>query len=109
MLILRPSKIKSAGVGVFTTVSIKRGGRIILFSKKENIKFIKTNKPNFFTKRFCPYDKAKKGYWCPEDFCRMSIGWYINHSKNSNVSPIKWVALRYIKKGEELTTNYKDL
>ena len=109
MLILRPSKIKGAGVGVSTTLNIKRGERVTLFSKNERSSLVKTDKPDFFTKRFCPYDKTRKGYWCPQDFHRMSIGWYINHSKKPNVSPVKWVAIKYIRKGEELTTDYRNL
>jgi hypothetical protein len=109
MLVLKPSKIKGAGVGVFTIQPIKKGERVDLFSQGEKILLIKTNKPNFLQKRFCPYDKEEGGYWCPTAFNRMSIGWYINHSKKWNIEARTWVATKHIKKGEELTTNYKVL
>src|SRR3990167_9644051 len=109
MLVLRPSKIPKAGVGVFTTEVIKKGVEAPLFAKGERYKLIKTNKPDFLTKRFCPYDKPRKGYWCPQDFHRMSIGWYINHSAKPNISATNWKTTRFIRPGEELTTDYSKL
>lgn len=46
---------------------------------------------------------------CPEDFGRMHIGWYLNHSKNSNTKcdeDYKWYAARDIKAGEEILIDY---
>ncbi len=108
-LILRPSKLPKAGVGVFTIDNIKCGDKVPLFSKGESVELLRTKKPDFLTKRFCPYDKEQKGYWCPKNFHRMSIGWYINHSKKPNIEGVTWKALRPIKKGEELTVDYKYL
>lgn len=108
-LILRPSKLPKAGVGVFTIKSIKRGEKIPLFSTGEKIELLTTSKPDFLTKRFCPYDKDAGGYWCPQNFHRMSIGWYINHSKKPNVEAVTWKALKAIKAGSELTVDYKRL
>lgn len=108
-LILRPSKLPNAGVGVFTVKSIKRGEKVPLFSNAEQVKLKKTDKPDFLTKRFCPYDKEAGGYWCPQNFHRMSIGWYINHSTKPNIEAVTCKALRAIKKGEELTVDYKRL
>jgi Proteins containing SET domain len=44
-----------------------------------------------------------------QDFHRMSIGWYTNHSKQPNVETRTWKALRDIKKGEEITIDYDAL
>jgi hypothetical protein len=48
-------------------------------------------------------------YGCPESFSLMTVSWYINHSKNPNVGcdeHYKFVALRDIREGEELTADY---
>ena len=106
-LILKPSKI--CGLGVFTTAPIKCGAKPPLFSIKERVKLVREADANFLTRRYCPYDEKMNGYWAPENFNRMSIGWYLNHSPRPNIHSKTFVALRYIKRGEELTVDYRQL
>jgi len=48
-------------------------------------------------------------YGCPLSFNRLTPSWYLNNSKKPNVrcdENYDFVALRTIKAGEELTTDY---
>ena len=55
----------------------------------------------------------RNGKWLVPDFGLngMDISWYMNHSENPNVvmfgDMLEFVTLREIKKGEELTINYR--
>jgi hypothetical protein len=53
-----------------------------------------------------------KSYGCPENFNSLTIGWYLNESKdNPNVrctNDYDFVAIHDIKKGEELLANYSE-
>ena len=109
MLILKQSKIH--GVGVFTTKKIDKG---IDIEKEFNIPDDsvlrkKVTKP--LEKRYCC--KYKDGYYCPENFNRMSLWWYLNHSKNPNIDVETrynpYMTNRIIKANEELTINYEYL
>lgn len=104
MLILKASKIH--GVGVFTTVPIKKGQKIDLF-KRQDWQFLR--KPKGYQRRYSV--KGEGGWHCPADFHRMSIGWYLNHSKQSNVvmDGMTARASAYIRAGQELTVNYSKL
>lgn len=105
MLILKPSLIH--GVGVFTTEPIKRGEKLPLFAPSD-WQFIQ-RLPSGWERRYCVMTGEEGGgYYAPKDFHQMSIGWYLNHAKNPNVS-LKWIVLRTIKQGEELTINYEGL
>lgn len=103
MLVLRPSEI--AGVGVFTTTPIRKGVKPPLFVQRDWV----FRKSVFGYKRhFGHYDKVRDGYWCPVDFNRMSIGWYLNHSETPNcTSAVHPRTLRFIRPGEELTIDYR--
>lgn len=49
---------------------------------------------------------------CPQDFGRMSVGWYANHSDNPNTKIIgdyRYVSVRDIQADEEITIDYKKL
>lgn len=48
------------------------------------------------------------GYWCPSDFRRMSLGWYLNHSETPTLiaNGEEYIAARDILPGEELTIDY---
>ena len=56
-----------------------------------------------------------QGFYAPRNPVRMSLGWYINHSEQPNVTialtPTTWTirARRPIKPGEELTVDYGTL
>ncbi len=58
-------------------------------------------------KDFCVEDGKRLG--CPQNFNRMTIAWYLNHSNTPNLAAdrsYRFYALRNIKKGEELTADY---
>jgi SET domain-containing protein len=106
-LILAASKIH--GVGVFATRRIKPGERLPLFSR-EKIPLVPLESIPRVFRRYCVAEGKKKA-WCPANFGRMSIGWYLNHSKRPNVRHKKnrFSAAREIKSGEELTIDYRTL
>ena len=103
MLILKPSKIH--GVGVFTTEAIRKGIELPLFDYGD---WQDIERPVGYQRRYCTFEK---GVWyAPENWNRMSIGWYLNDAgTGANVDAKKWFSLRYIKSGEELTINYLNL
>jgi SET domain-containing protein len=112
MFVLRPSKIQ--GVGVFTTVPIAKGEHLRLW-QQEDSRFVSdeeaANDPEMaeLGERYCVRDAG--GWWCPLDFHRMSIGYYMNHSDEPNVHTIKewnyeYYALRNIAAGEEIVCDY---
>lgn len=104
MLILKPSPIH--GVGVFTTENIKRGA--ILPSFFDNRTFT-TELSQGWEQRFSVVTNDwGGGYYLPNDFNKISITWYLNHSDKPNISRIGQ-ALRLIEAGKELTINYKTL
>jgi hypothetical protein len=59
-------------------------------------------------KDFCV---LKEGiYECPTNFNQLTPSWYLNHSDTPNVAAdasLKFVAIRQIEPGEELTANYR--
>ena len=113
--IIRPSKIE--GVGVFTTSKIKEGEIIQIFDYSEKdtilISEAKANKNKELYEMCERYGVlTKKGYWAPEQFNRMYIGWYLNHSTTPNCGDSGttiYRALRDIQPDEELTIDYRTL
>ena len=56
---------------------------------------------------FCPVVNAF--FVAPVDFNQMTMGWYLNHSDDSNVQidqRLQFVTSRLIRFGEEVTANY---
>ena len=103
MLFLRQSKIH--GVGVFTDSLIKSGEVVELFGDPDDT--VRVARPPIGLEEYC----VKQGdyYLCPADPKRMSIGWYLNHSVNSNLAftgDYVYFADGDIQCGEELTVNY---
>jgi SET domain-containing protein len=108
---LGPSAITGAGVGVYATQDIAAGS------------FLAVLPPGYKSRRrheselhqhFHKYCEAEEGdYWrTPDDFSRMEIGWYINHSFNPNATcneADEYYALRDIVAGEEILIDYNDL
>ena len=114
MIILKPSKIQ--GIGCFTDSPIKKGQDIDAWNEEEDdsrfITLEKAKKENqYCLETYCV--KGKDGYWCPLDFRKMSVGWYLNHSETPNVDSSKdcgeYFANRDIELGEELTIAYAKL
>jgi SET domain-containing protein len=107
------SKIIPKEVGLFAVRNFKKGELVAptdyykeVYKKHDQIK-----KMDIDTRRmirdFCVADD--KGAYVLEDFNTISAPWYMNHSCDGNVGFDKddnFVAIRNIKKGEELTWDY---
>ncbi|WP_375514764.1 SET domain-containing protein-lysine N-methyltransferase [uncultured Nostoc sp.] len=107
--ILKPSSIH--GVGVFATHPIRSGTDLRLFARSENTRVIPSGSK--YDNLFYGYYgvKRERGFACPEDFGRMSVGWYLNHADTPNAAYRHYVfyALCDIDEGEEITINYRML
>lgn len=102
MLYLAPSGIH--GVGVFTSEPIRKGVKAPLFVRGD---FRFTARPVGIQNRYCvETGRPGGGFWRPENFHRMSIGYYLNHSADPNILSRHWVAARGIEAGDELTIDY---
>ena len=110
--LLKPSVY---GVGVFATHDIKKDTHMRLFGENNPRRLLqKEDIPEQF-KDFCAY---REGFLiCPPDFGYMPVGWYLNHSKDSNTEPrggytdngYIFYAKRDIVSGEEITIDYNTL
>jgi len=100
------------GVGVFAVTPIAKGRTVKLWSR-EKLRFVKKPLRGALGKMALMFGvETERGFWCPKDFNRAEIGWYINHSDRPNmtyVNDITLRAMRAIKAGEELTVNYIEL
>ncbi len=106
-LVLKPSTISWAGVGIFTTHIISKG--IMLNPDFYNIPHRKLPGKDI-PQLFQNYCIAEAGDWyhCPAHFNQMEIIWYINHSFEPNVERREGglYALRQIFAGEEIFLDY---
>lgn len=102
--ILKPSII--GGVGVFATHDLPAGIRV--FSAASSVRKLKVSElPQQFIK-YCPMVSDEECFG-PEQFDRMEIRWYLNHSHQPNVkriAPGHFVTFREIKAGEEVLIDY---
>ena len=109
--VLKPTNY---GIGVFATHDIKKDTHLRLFGDNETIDLRSiSRKKDAVPEKFREYcmDRGDK-LICPEDFGRMHVRWYLNHSKEPNAyrdSDFKWYAKRDIHEGEEITINYNSL
>jgi SET domain-containing protein len=110
---LRPSKIN--GIGVFAIRKIKKGTYIFQGDDAEMAPVAKSRLRKLSKEIRKLYDDfavidKKRTYWCPKNFNVLTVGWYLNESKNPNVSYDKktsgFFALRDIEADEELTADY---
>lgn len=115
--VLKPS---THGIGVFAAHRIMAGAHLRLFGDEDNqlVQFSdrlrpKREIPELFQQY--PIDRGEfvKG---PQDFGCMPIGWYLNHSNDSNAKRGKSVndhwefyAARDIAAGEEILIDYNSL
>ena len=109
---LAPSKIHKGGVGVFAIRKIKKNTEVFVGDSDEMVWVEHRHVP----KKPLPvrelYDFAvikDARYGCPPTFNRLTMSWYINHSNRPNTrctSEYDFIALRDIKRGEELTVDY---
>jgi hypothetical protein len=108
--ILKPS---SHGIGVFATHDIAIGAYLRLFGDEKiyenRIRELKISEVPEIFKDYCMNREDK--LICPEDFGCMPVGWYLNHSKNSNAEHknYNWYASKNIKAGEEIFIDYNTL
>lgn len=105
---LRPSGIPGAGVGVFALHDIGRDTRLNLFRKEEGAsRKMKEEDVSEELRTYCI--ALEGGMWdCPPSFNRMSVGWYLNHSRTPNAAWKKdaYYSIRRIARGDELTIDY---
>ncbi len=110
----RICRSKIHGVGVRAIFDIKKG-TYIFYGDDEPIFWVEKKKvkrlPNEIKKLYEDFCIIRGDlYGCPKNFNQLTPAWYLNHSKNPNVACDKgysFYALRDIKKGEELTVDYK--
>jgi hypothetical protein len=102
------------GIGVFAIIDIAKGTNIFGDDGSEMIWVDKDSLGNLepeiqrLYEDFCVLNNNK--YGCPKNFNSLTVGWYLNDSKeNPNVKcdeNYDFIALREIKKGEELLVDY---
>lgn len=99
---LGPSPID--GVGVFATHAIEENAELRMFAP-DDISWRSEFLPPTFYKHVVV---ELSSTMCPQDFGRMSVGWYLNHSDDPNAAhkDYRYFALRDIEPGEEVTINY---
>jgi hypothetical protein len=112
---IRPSKVFPGEVATFAVRNIKKGELIDDIDSPEEVVFIHERdfkKLDPITRRritrFCVKDEENE-YCVPADLNNMGGSWYFNHSCDSNVAYNKkgdFVAVRHIKKDEELALDY---
>ena len=108
------SKTSDGAIGIFATVDIKKGKKLKLF-RKGDYKLRKHKTVDSMPKAevfagYCVKDET--GYHGPKDWNRMSIGWYIRHSKNPSTridAKYDYFASHKIKVGEELTIDMRTI
>lgn len=111
---IKPSKKLKGEVGVFAVRPLKKNSIIADAAHFSNIRFISWlnfKKFDALTRQkivsYCP--ATPKGFFAPPDLNYLSIAWHMNHSCNPNVGfndLYDFVAMRNIKKGEELCWDY---
>lgn len=105
--ILRPSQV--SGVGVFALHAIAKDTWLEVFPRGYRARKFRSNELPAALRTYCTA-KGRDIYAAPQQFNRMYIGWYMNHSADPNVT---WdddldgfVASRYIECNEELLIDY---
>lgn len=115
---LRPSNVDEGGVGVFAVCGFRKGEKVADGIKEEEdyrdlVPWTSLESYGADVRKkildFCV--GTPEGFIPPEDldFNRLSIEWYLNHSCEGNCGfddEGDFVAIRDIKKGEELTYDY---
>lgn len=112
----RLGRSKIQGVGVFAIIDIKKGIKIFADDPPQ-AKIIAASKIGNLPQAiqglyhaFAVYQPKNDTFVCPASFNKMTVQWYVNHSKKPNVKAnarYEFFALRKISAGEELTVNYE--
>jgi SET domain-containing protein len=105
---------KIHGIGVIAIKNIRKGTNIfpdvddnIIWIQKRRISKVSAEMRKLYTD-YCVL--KEKQYGCPESFNRINISWYLNHSSKPNASAnslFHILTTRNIKKGEEITLDYR--
>jgi SET domain-containing protein len=107
-LLLKPSSL--GGIGVFAAHDIPSG--TLLFTSSHEMRTLKTNDIPQEFRKYCIFVSDEECI-CPEQFDRMEIGWYINHSNTPNIdydfNLCKLYAINDIKAGDEILIDYNYL
>lgn len=108
MFKIKPSNIE--GVGVFTTSPLKKGELVDIFEEMDCV-FVPKPQPEEEMIMLNNYAiEEEGGWWRPENWKKISVGWYLNHSDNPNIfsndEANTYLAIRDIEAEEELTINY---
>jgi hypothetical protein len=113
---LKPSTIPGAGVGVFATADIPAGTPLPELFAADDVRFVPwpefpaLPEPAEVAENFAVrYDD---GAYLPRDFNRISVGWFLNDSREPNLphdAEYVYSALRNIAAGEELLIDYDRL
>ena len=108
---LKPSS--THGVGVFAIRDIPKGTYIFepddddtVFVPAQEVRSLSPEVRRLY-EDFCVLEGEV--YECPSSLNKLTPAWFLNHSKNPNVSAdfsLKFFAMRDIETGEELTTDY---
>jgi hypothetical protein len=106
--VLKPSGIH--GVGVFATHPIAKGSSLRLFVDVEAVREVPMDHPraDVLVRNSIIMDTH---FVCADDFGRMSIGWYLNHSDHPNAGHenYEYFAKEDIAADAELTIDYETL
>jgi hypothetical protein len=113
---LKPSTIPGAGVGVFATADIPAGTVLPELFADDDVRFVPwaefaaLPEPAEVTENFAVrYDD---GAYLPRDLNRMSVGWFLNDSRDPNLDhdpDYVYFARRDVRAGEELLIDYDRL
>jgi hypothetical protein len=106
---LRPSLISGAGIGCFLESPIVSGDWLFPEHKEQFRLLESVEIPEPYLK-YCML-RPDGRYTCPESFLRMSVCWYINHSRTPNCQFVKGklCAIVDITSDTEVTLYYRDL
>ena len=112
---------KIHGIGVIAIIDIPKGtdpfkydygsdhGQYYKFPAEKLMKGLKPAIKKLYDD-FCVFEDNNKTVWTPKSFNSISVGWYLNHSREPNMRAEPegeyFFALRDIKAGEELTVDY---
>jgi hypothetical protein len=109
---LGPSRRSKSGVGLFAIKRIPKDTQIFAGENEEVCWIDPKALPRSGPARAL-YDElaiiSKRGYGCPVSFNRLTPAWFMNESRRPNTridENYDFIALRDIRSGEELTTNF---
>lgn len=107
--VLRPSTIEQGGIGVFALHDIAPGVWLEVFPRAYQSRRFRAHELHVALRSYCTA-KANDVYACPQQFNRMYIGWYMNHSPTPNADWDQdlggYNSIRPIAAGDEILIDY---